>query len=69
MSLVAELLYRTTQGSVLGPLLFVMYVFALGDNACPHGIMFHNYVDETQLYIAVDQDQASIERAMKAIEA
>ena len=45
------------QGSILGSLLFTLYVSCIGDICHQHNINFHGYTDDTQNYLSFRPDK------------
>jgi hypothetical protein len=71
------LLYGVPQGSVWGPKAFTKYSIEIGNIAKKHGLLYHCYADDTQLYAAfhprdeedISTTQARIQACVKEISA
>ena len=61
------------QGSVLGPILYSMYTAPIADVIKRHGMGFHFYADDTQLYMSFNpvdvlQSKSLIERCIQDVQ-
>ena len=51
--------FGVSQGSVLGPLLFVLYTADLSRVVAIHGLILHRYADDCQIYTSTPGDDAA----------
>jgi len=60
LSVTQTVMCGVPQGSVIGPLLYVLYTAKLSEVITRHGLNVHQYTDDTQLYLSVLSDDASV---------
>ena len=68
-SKVKELRYGVPQGSVLGLILYLLYKLPIRDIIRRHGLNYHLYADDTQLYLSFKSIPAEQAGSIAKIEA
>ena len=60
--------YGVPQGSVLGARLYTLYTYPLSNIIADHGLCYHCYADDTQIYMECENDTNSIQNVITCIQ-
>ena len=58
---ISATMFRVWRSSILGPLLFTLYMASLQDVIRSHGLDSMFYADDTQIYIVIDDPKQSVD--------
>jgi len=64
-SRIIHIIFSVPQGSVLGPLLFILYTAVLADIAAQYEITLHAFADDNQLYVHCVPQPGLFDMALK----
>lgn len=65
-SSISEVVSKVPQGSIVGPLLFCVYMLPRGYIIHQHGVAFHFYADDSQIYLSAQPGAVSAVSVLSA---